>query len=89
MHLPWLNRSQRVVIVVGLGIALYLFGLWLSEPNFPGVTGWVGYAPLQSSFARSVASGANDLVMWLVLTTLWVVAASYLLRTRPSSRDQN
>ncbi|MDH2902578.1 MAG: hypothetical protein PXZ08_01325 [Actinomycetota bacterium] len=89
MHAPWLNRSQRVVLVVGFGVALYIFGLWLSTPNFPANTGWVGYAPLTSSFGHTSLSNGADLILWFVLIAVWVSASSYLLRTRPSSRDEN
>jgi heme/copper-type cytochrome/quinol oxidase subunit 1 len=89
MHLPWLNRSQRVVLVVGFGVTLYILGAWLSAPEFPVSTGWVGYAPLTSSFGRTRLGGGADLILWLVLIALWVAASSYLLRTRTSNRDQN
>ncbi len=89
MHVPWLNRSQRVVVVVGLGVALYLLGAWLSAPVFPVSTGWVGYAPLATSFGRTRLSGGADLIVWLVLILLWVAASSYLLRTRNSRDDHD
>ena len=89
MHLPWLNRSQRVVVVVGLGVTLYLLGAWLSAPVFPVSTGWVGYAPLSTSFERTRLSGGADLIVWLVLILLWVAASSYLLRTRNSCHDHD
>src|SRR6202044_1659891 len=39
-----LNPSQRNVIVVGLGAALYFAGQWIM--TWGGAFGWVAYAPL-------------------------------------------
>jgi len=87
MHLPWLNRAQRIVVVIGFGAALYVVGAWLSTPGFPMNSGWVGYAPLSSSFARARLTGLADLVVWFTLTALWVLGSAYLLRTRASDHD--
>jgi len=89
MHFSWFNRSQRVVVVIGFGVALYILGAWLSAPEFPVNAGWTGYAPLISSYGRARVVGRADLILWLVLTAIWVAASSYLLRTGPSNRDHN
>ncbi len=76
-------------MVVGLGAAFYILGAWLSTPEFPVATGWVGYAPLTSFFSRTRLSGGADLILWLVLIAFWVTTSSYLLRTKSSKHEQN
>jgi hypothetical protein len=89
MHLPWLNRSQRIVVVIALGVALYVLGTWFTAPQFPVASGWAGYAPLTSSFVRMRWSGGADLVLWFALIAVWVLVSTYLLRTRTTNRDDN
>jgi hypothetical protein len=89
MHLPWLNRSQRIVVVIALGVALYVLGTWFTAPQFPVASGWVGYAPLTSSLVRMRLSGGAELFLWFTLIAVWTVVSSYLLRTRTTNRDDS
>jgi hypothetical protein len=83
------NTAQRVVIVVGLGIALYLFGSWLigywEFGGSPNSFGWVGYAPLSGTVSRPglILHPWVRLLIWLALTTIWVVTSAVLLRSQP------
>jgi hypothetical protein len=86
-----LNLGQRIVIVVGLGVGLAAFGLWVIAQASPDrAFGWVGYAPLQSSAAyRSSLSLAFrgglplwvQLLIWLGLTILWTITSAFVLRS--------
>ena len=90
MHPGRLNRGQRIVIVVGLGVVLYFFGAWVTTRG-TGATGWVGYAPLTNPYTTPNAFGGLHtwvrLVIWLFLALVWVVASVVLLRTPPTPND--
>jgi hypothetical protein len=81
-----LNQSQRVVVVVGLGVLLYVLGLWLTAMNSPAMYGWVGYEndPFTSNSLRMSQWG--NFFIWFVLIDAWVVTAAFLLRTK-STKD--
>jgi uncharacterized membrane protein YwaF len=79
-----LNDSQRGVIVVALGLAIYVFGQWLldtweygSRANF----GWVAYAPLTNNPLR-IPHPWFILAFWLVLIGVWLGASLAILRRR-------
>lgn len=79
-----LNRAQRVVLVVAAGVALLAIGQWLSSvvTSRSFVTGWTGYAPLQSVVTTSRWQRGELLLLWLGLVVLWTFVALVLLRTR-------
>ena len=62
-----LDRGQRIVIVVGLGVALYFFGGWITTRGTGAQFGWVAYAPL-SSATSSPGAGPDLWIMALTLT---------------------
>lgn len=75
-----LNRSQRVVIVVGLGVGFGFLGQWATTQG-QGF-GWVAYAPLTNN--TFVPGGLHPwvrLLIWLGLVVVWMVASVALLRT--------
>ena len=86
-----LNLGQRIVIVVGSGVGLTIFGLWATAQGSPGhLVGWTGYAPLQSSAAyrSSLSLTFNgrlhpwvQLLIWLGLIILWTVSSVLVLRS--------
>ena len=86
-----LNLGQRIVVIVGLGVGLAVFGLWATAQGSPDhLVGWTGYAPLESSAAyRSSLSltfrgGLHpwvQLLIWLGLTILWTVTSVFVLRS--------
>ena len=82
MRLRTLNSGQRLVLVVGLGLALYVFGGWVTTRNT--FSGWVAYAPL-SNTVNVPGSGLHPwvrLLIWLALILVWVLASVALLHTR-------
>ncbi len=88
-----LNRAQRIVMVVGLGIACYFFGAWVTSrgTGWPGGgTGWTGYAPLTNPYdTPNLIGGLHPwvrMVIWLVLVLVWVVASVLLLRSRTAPK---
>ncbi len=82
-----LNHTQRVVIVVALGVATYFFGQWIIATVEGGFTGWVGYAPLTSApFTRAVILHPwVVLLIWLSLIAAWTVASLVILRDHDSA----
>jgi heme/copper-type cytochrome/quinol oxidase subunit 1 len=82
------NMRQRVVVVIGFGAALYVFGTLLTtrgEIEF----GWVAYAPLSNAvntadFPGGLHSWAR-LLIWFALIVVWVGTSVVLLRSRPSA----
>ena len=76
-----LNRGQRVVLVVGLGVFLATVGRYVEAQSIPG-GGWFGYAP-ETSIAFSPRSGLRPwvaAVLWTCLTAVWVAVSIWLLR---------
>ena len=79
-----LNRAQRIVVVIGLGVALGFFGGWVTAlGSVSGAFGWTGYAPLRvATFGPE--SGLHPwvrLVIWLALTVVWAGTSIILLRS--------
>jgi hypothetical protein len=87
---PRLERSQRVVLVVGLALVCYVLANWLTSID-SGLTGWVGYAPLQESSFRLTNGGLQPwvrVVIWIFFIVLWVLPSLWLLRpARVSGHD--
>ena len=88
---PRLDRTQRVVLVVGLGLASYVLGTWIT--NFDsGLTGWIGYAPLQNNAFRLVNDGLHPwvrLVIWLLLVVFWTLVSMWQLRPARAASQQD
>jgi hypothetical protein len=83
-----LNRGQRIVAVVGLGVALFFVGVYLSELG--SYFGWIAYAPLSKATAGTPSlTPLEDLFLRLGLVALWVAAAVVLLRdSRAADRTE-
>jgi len=81
------NARQRIVVVIGLGIALYFFGGWITTRDT--VTGWVAYAPLSNSvnFPGAGLPPWARLLIWLALILVWMVSSLALLRTAAGSDE--
>jgi heme/copper-type cytochrome/quinol oxidase subunit 1 len=79
-----MNTGQRIVIVVGLGVALYFFGGWITTRGTGPQYGWVAYAPLSNAYNTPNLLGSLRpwvrLVIWLALILVWAVASALLLR---------
>lgn len=83
-----LNRAQRLVIVVGVAVALVVLGEWLTSLGSKLNYGWVAYAPLSNSNAS--LNGLHlwvRMVIWLVLVVVWVLVSLVLLRSTTSNHD--
>ncbi|MGA3146967.1 MAG: hypothetical protein ABSF33_05760 [Acidimicrobiales bacterium] len=83
-----LNTGQRIVILIGLGVALSFFGDWATTRG-QTASGWVAYAPLSRTVNPGDLAGSGlhpwvQLVIWLALTLIWILVALFLLRTAPT-----
>jgi hypothetical protein len=79
-----MNRGQRVVIVIGLGVAMYSLGGWITTRGTGTPYGWVGYAPLQTYNTPNILGGLHPwvrLVIWIALVVVWVFTSMLLLRS--------
>ncbi|HEV3188558.1 MAG TPA: hypothetical protein VGZ04_11035 [Acidimicrobiales bacterium] len=86
-----LNHSQRIVVVVGAGIALYFFGVWAMTWGLSGFTGWTRYAPLQNKNSISFTTSTDylgpglhpwvRLIIWLILVAVWAAFSLVTLRS--------
>jgi hypothetical protein len=80
-----LNRSQRLVLVVGLAAALYAFGLWLTGLGSNLREGWVAYAPLSNQFDITGLHPWVRLVVWILLIAVWAFTSAWILRDQLST----
>lgn len=84
MKIARLNTAQRIVIVIALGIALFLFGQWLIGYWEFGSRdmGWVAYAPLgRSPFpTRILVHSWVVLLIRFLLIVAWMIFSIALLR---------
>lgn len=85
--MQWLNRTQRVVLVVGLGFALYVSGQWLTSFGTSLNYRWVAYAPLSKQLAPGGLHPWVRFVIWLVLIGVWAVVSLTLLRSERKRQD--
>ena len=86
-----LNRSQRIIAIVGWGVLVWLVGSFVSSLGEPGVFGWVAYAPLSGASSVHVPgaylTSLEDFFLWLALVVAWVAGAMFMLRT-PAKKDE-
>lgn len=74
-----LSKSQRVVVVVALGLALGVIGTYLTGQIRPG---WYGYAPLTATL-QAPGNGLPtwlQLIIWLALIGAWALASIRVMR---------
>jgi heme/copper-type cytochrome/quinol oxidase subunit 1 len=84
LKLSQLNFSQRIVVVVGLALALYLVGDSAVSLGSHPFTGWVAYAPL-SNTVGPLNEGLHPwarLLIWLIFVAVWMIASLAVLRRR-------
>jgi hypothetical protein len=85
-----LSKAQRVVVVVGLGLALGAVGSYLVSLGSGLPRGWTGYAPLQVQLVPVTGMAPwLRLIIWLVLIASWALASIRLLRPPPGGRDSD
>jgi hypothetical protein len=82
------NSRQRVVLVAGVGAGLYVIGIWISTWNS------VGYGVPRRVFSYIPGEPFRWqpwqlLLIWLGLTSVWVIAALWILRVRASAADSS
>lgn len=86
-----LSKSQRVVVVVALGLALGALGSYLVSLGGGSRFGWYAYSPLTSGF---VAPGTGlpgwlRLIIWLAVIGLWALACLRVLRPSPENAESD
>jgi len=82
-----LNRSQSIIVVIGLGLALYILGDWLTALGSHPLTGWVGYAPLSTGDPFGGFHPWVRLIIWLLLIAVWVRSSTALLSDRSAKHN--
>jgi hypothetical protein len=81
-----LSRSQRVVVVIALGLVLGTLGSYLVNLGNGLTSGWYAYSPLTSSlYAPTGLHPWLRLIIWLVLIGAWAAGSIRVLR--PPSGD--
>jgi len=80
------NRGQRIVAVVGLGVALWFVGEYVTTLGNP--LGVIAYAPLSKAIGPSGYSltSLERLLVWLGLVIAWVVGSMLLLRATENAQ---
>jgi hypothetical protein len=79
-----LSKAQRVVVVIGLGLALSAVGSYLVSLGSGLPSGWTGYAPLQVQVVPGIGMAPwLRLIIWLALIALWALASIRVLRPPP------
>jgi len=81
-----LNFPQRIVVVIGWGLALAIFGRWVTTRgrHLPSVAPYRVNSLLVGGLHPWVR-----LVIWLALVVAWVAGALWVLRTRPAAQDKS
>jgi hypothetical protein len=79
-----LSRSQRIVVVVAIGLGLWVVGSYLVNLGSGFHVGWTGNA--QHVFSTAPLARSTGLpplarvIIWLVLICVWALAAIKVLR---------
>jgi hypothetical protein len=76
-----LSKSQRVVVVIALGLALGVIGTYVVSLGSGIRFGWYGYSSLTTTLQE--ASGLPAwlrLIIWLALIGAWALASIRVLR---------
>lgn len=79
--------AQRIILVIGLGLALAVLGRYLVSLGKTGNFGWFAYAPMNSTVSTPHPGERPwvRLVIWLGLILAWTGPSFFLLRpTTPS-----
>jgi len=84
-----LNHSQAIIVVIGLGLALYVLGDWLTTLGSYSPTGWTGYAPLSTGDVFGGFHPWLRLIIWLLLIAVWVRSSTALLSTKDLDRHHD
>ena len=85
-YLDRLGLAQRIVLIIGLALALLTLGTYVASIGNPtGNFGWFGYAPPTRRILVEDTTLApwHQLLIWLGLVALWTTASIVMLK-RPS-----
>jgi hypothetical protein len=77
-----LSKTQRVVVVVALGLALGVTGTYLMSLGSGIRSGWYAYSPLTATL-QAPSTGIPEwlrLIIWLALIGVWALASIRVLR---------
>jgi hypothetical protein len=77
-----LNRAQRVVAVVALGIILYFLGIWMTSLGSHLPYGSATYTNASTSNFVGGLYPWVRLIIWMLLIATWVGVSIPLLRER-------
>ena len=82
-----LSTGQRVILVVGSGLGLYLLGGYVT--TLGSGSGWVGYAPLTSAQLADLGGFHRwvKLLIWLALLMIWIGAALFLFKPKSTTAN--
>lgn len=86
-----LAMAQRIVLVVGLGLALLVGWLWWYLGELPPGAGWFAYAPNTfetDTYFIVARRPVERLVVPLVLLVGWTAVSVWLLGPSPSPTDE-
>jgi hypothetical protein len=76
-----LSKSQRVVVVIALGLALGAIGTYLVSLGSGTGFGWYAYSPLTTTLQGPSGLPAwLRLIIWLALIGAWALASIRVLR---------
>jgi len=81
-----LSLGQRIVLVIGLAVALLAFGEWAKTWGTHYYTGWTGYSPIYVPYVGGLQPWAR-LLIWLGLIAIWIFTSVALLRTPRRLRE--
>jgi len=73
-----LSQPQKIVVVIALGMAFGVAGIYLTNRGNTAGFGWYGYAPF-SEAAFPLRTGQR-LIIWVALISLWALASVRVLR---------
>ncbi len=79
------NRFQQVVVVIGLGLALFYVGAYVTSLGEPATAfGWVAYAPLSHAvnLPGTDLDSAEQMLVWLAMIAIWVGLSVLIFRDR-------
>ena len=77
------NLAQRVVTVVGIGLALCLVGDGVTSWGSHSFPGWVSYAPFANQLFSPVAKGFQPWfrpLIWMFFVAMWSGIGLFLFR---------
>ena len=79
-----LGTSQRVVVIIALGLALAVVASYVTSLGTRA--GWYAYAPLTGQAFPPPGSGEPGwlrMIIWLAAIGLWAAASATVLRQSP------